>query len=135
MKIVPATLEDVEILAQLNKRLIEDERYPNPMDVAQLAERMTGWLQAEYQGYLVIINENIAAYCLYRDDDKYYYLRHLYVDRGFRRQGIATQLLDWMYAHVWTDKRVRLDVLIHNKTAIAFYQKYGFEIRVLSMEK
>ncbi|MFN2152131.1 MAG: GNAT family N-acetyltransferase [Anaerolineales bacterium] len=135
MKIVPATLEDVEILAQLNKRLIEDERYPNPMDVAQLAERMTGWLQAEYQGYLVIINENIAAYCLYRDDDKYYYLRHLYVDRGFRRQGIATQLLDWMYAHIWTDKRVRLDVLIHNKTAIAFYQKYGFEIRVLSMEK
>ena len=105
------------------------------MDVAQLAERMTGWLQAEYQGYLVIINENIAAYCLYRDDDKYYYLRHLYVDRGFRRQGIATQLLDWMYAHIWTDKRVRLDVLIHNKTAIAFYQKYGFEIRVLSMEK
>jgi ribosomal protein S18 acetylase RimI-like enzyme len=105
------------------------------MDVAQLAERMTGWLQAEYQGYLVIINENIAAYCLYRDDDKYYYLRHLYVDRGFRRQGIATQLLDWMYARVWTDKRVRLDVLIHNKTAIAFYQKYGFEIRVLSMEK
>ena len=135
MKIVPATLADIEILAQLNKRLIEDERYPNPMDVAQLAERMTGWLQAEYQGYLVIINENIAAYCLYRDDDKYYYLRHLYVDRGFRRQGIATQLLDWMYAHVWTDKRVRLDVLIHNKTAIAFYQKYGFEIRVLSMEK
>lgn len=135
MKITSATLKDVETLAKLNKRLIEDERYPNPMNVAQLTERMTGWLQTEYRSYLVIIAERIAAYCLYRDDGKYYYLRHLYVDRDFRRRGIATQLLDWMYANVWTDKKVRLDVLAHNENAIAFYKRYGFEIRVLQMEK
>jgi len=135
MKIVPATLADVDTLATLNKRLIEDEQYPNPMNVEQLAERMAGWLQTEYKGYLVIINENIAAYCLYRDDGKYHYLRHLYVDRGFRRLGIATQLMDWMYANIWTNKPVRLDVLIHNDSAIAFYKQYGFKTRVLQMEK
>jgi len=135
MNIVPATLADVEILAKLNKRLIEDEQHPNPMNIEQLAERMSGWLHTEYRGYLALIDDQVAGYCLYRDDGNHYYLRHLFVDRGFRRQGVATQLLDWMYAHIWTEKKVRLDVLIHNEEAIAFYQRYGFETRVLRMEK
>lgn len=135
MKIIPASLTDVDTLAALNKRLIEDEGHPNPMNLAQLAERMSGWLQAEYSGYLALIADTIAAYCLYRDDGRYYYLRHLYVNGDFRRRGIATQLLDWMYANIWTDKKVRLDVLAHNQSAIAFYKQYGFEIRVLRMEK
>ena len=135
MNIIPANPTDVETLAVLNKRLIEDEKHPNPMTVDQLAKRMSVWLQAEYCGYLGMIDDRIAAYCLYRDDGEYYYLRHLYVDRDLRRQGIATQLLDWMFANIWTDKRVRLDVLIHNQSAIAFYEQYGFETRVLRMEK
>ena len=135
MRIIPAKLTDVDTLAVLNKRLIEDEGHPNPMSVEELAERMGGWLQGEYRGYLMIIADRIVAYCLYRDDGDTYYLRQLYVDRDFRRQGIATQMLDWMYANIWTDKKVRLDVLIHNQNAIAFYERYGFEIRVLRMEK
>jgi ribosomal protein S18 acetylase RimI-like enzyme len=135
MKIRPATQTDVGMLAVLNKRLIEDEKYPNPMNKAQLAERMSGWLEEEYRGYLAVIDDRVVAYCLYRNDGEYYYLRHLYVDRDSRRQGIATRLLDWMYANVWTDKKIRLDVMVHNPSAIAFYESYGFQIRVLRMEK
>ena len=135
MIISQATLDDIDSLAILNKYLIEDEKHPNPMNVEQLAQRMSGWLQGEYHGYLVKMDDRIAAYCLYRDDGQYCYLRQLYVDRGFRRQGIATQLLDWMYANIWTNKKVRLDVLIHNHNAILFYEKYGFKIQVLRMEK
>ena len=135
MKIRSADQTDVNTLAVLNKRLIEDEKYPNPMNVEQLAARMSDWLSEEYIGYLATLNDRVVAYCLYRDDGKYYYMRHLYVDRDFRRQRIATQLLDWMYANVWTDKKVRLDVLVHNESAIAFYKKYGFMVRVLRMEK
>lgn len=135
MKILQATHKDIGALAVLNKNLIEDEKYPNPMNVEQLGERMSDWLQAEYCGYLAKIDDRITAYCLYRDDGSYYYLRHLFVDRGFRRQGIASQLLDWMYANIWTEKKVRLDVLTHNQSAIAFYKQYGFETCVLRMEK
>ena len=70
-----------------------------------------------------------------RDDGDHYYLRQLFVDREFRRRGIATQLLDWMYQHVWTDKKVRLEVLVHNQDAITFYEQYGFNVGCLSMEK
>jgi ribosomal protein S18 acetylase RimI-like enzyme len=57
------------------------------------------------------------------------------VERERRRRGIATKFLDWMYANIWTDKKVRLDVLVHNKEAIAFYEAYGFRTGCLRMEK
>lgn len=135
MKITKADLSDVETLAELNKRLIEDERHPNPMDVPQLARRMAEWLQNEYTCYVVTEHGLTVAYCLFRDDGDHYYLRQLFVDRAYRRQGIATWLLDWLYAHIWTDKKVRLDVLAHNTAAIAFYQAYGFEVGCLRLEK
>ena len=78
MKIRPATLADVKTLATLNKRLIEDEKHPNPMNMKQLVERISGWLSGEYRGYLAIIENRVVAYCIHRDDGKYFYLRHLY---------------------------------------------------------
>ena len=65
----------------------------------------------------------------------HYYLRQLFVARGQRRRGIATALMDWMYANVWSGKPVRLDVFVHNEEAVAFYRGYGFRVAVLRMEK
>ena len=135
MEIVKAELTDIERLAELNKHLIEDERHPNPMNIAELTERMKVWLATDYICYLAKENGDIVAYCLYRDDGGSYYMRQLYVDRAHRRKGIATQLLDWLYENVWTDKKVRLDVLAHNEDAVAFYKHYGFRIGVFRMEK
>jgi ribosomal protein S18 acetylase RimI-like enzyme len=92
-------------------------------------------LDHEYTAYLAVLDGEIAAYCLYRDDGDHYYLRQLYVDRAYRRKGIGTQLLDWMYQQVWVDKKVRLEVLAHNQSAIAFYEQYGFKVGCLSMER
>ena len=111
MEVVRAVLRDADILAELNKELIEDEQHPNPMNIAQLTERMREWLATDYICYMAKEKGSIVAYCLYRDDEFYYYMRQLYVDRAHRRKGIATRLLDWLYENVWTDKKVRLDVL------------------------
>lgn len=135
MEIVKAEPTDAEILAELNKHLIEDERHPNPMNIAQLTQRMKAWLVTDYICYVAKQDGHIVAYCLYRDDREHYYMRQLYVDRAHRRKGIATQLLDWLYENVWTDKKVRLDVLAHNEDAVAFYKNYGFRIGVFRMEK
>lgn len=135
MEIVRAELTDAETLAGLNQHLIEDEGHPNPMNRDQLAQRMKEWLKTGYICYMVKHNGCIVAYCLYRDDCGYYYMRQLYVDRSHRRRGIATQLLDWLYENVWKDKKVRLDVLAQNKDAVAFYKTYGFRIGVFRMEK
>ena len=135
MEIVRAEITDVNILAKLNKCLIEDERHPNSMNINDLTQRIEAWLESEYIGYVVKKHGRIVAYCLYRNEGKYYYMRQLYVARSHRRKGIATKLLDWLYKNVWTDKKVRLDVLAHNKDAVAFYKEYGFRIGVFRMEK
>ena len=135
MEIVKAELSDVKRLAELNRCLIEDEQHPNPMNIAELTERMKAWLATDYICYIVKQSGHIVAYCLYRDDGGYYYMRQLYVDRVHRRKGIATQLLDWLYENVWTNKKVRLDVLAHNEDAVVFYKRYGFRIGVFRMEK
>ena len=135
MEIARAELNDAEGLAGLNQHLLEDEGHPNPMNIDQLAQRMKEWLENDYNCYTVKQNGCIVAYCLYRDDSGYYYMRQLYVDRSHRRRGIATRLLDWLYENVWTDKKVRLDVLAHNRDAVAFYKRYGFRIGVFRMEK
>lgn len=134
MKVVEATLSDLGILAELNKRLMEDEAHPESMSVEQLADRMAAWLRNEYTCY-VAVEKAIIGYCLYRDDGDFYYMRQLFVERAHRRQGVATGLLDWMYENVWVEKKVRLDVLAHNKAAIAFYENYGFSTGCLRMEK
>ena len=59
MEIVRAELVDVEGLAELNKGLIEDERHPNLMDVAQLTRRMKEWLAG---GDVFAHNEDAVAF-------------------------------------------------------------------------
>ena len=135
MRIARAKPSDVQQLAEMSKRLIEDERHRNPMDVQQLARRMAEWLQGEYACYLVSEDGVTVGYCLFRDDGEYYYMRQLFVERGHRRKRVATKLLDWMYAHIWTDGKVRLDVLSQNQEAIAFYKAYGFRVGCIRMEK
>ena len=136
MDIRKAELHDIPALAAMNKRLIEDEQHPNPMTVDELAERMRGWLGGrEYIGYLGLFDEKPVAYCIYRDEGPYYYMRQLYVERDYRRQQLGTTLLDWMFKYLWTDKSVRLDVLAHNARAIRFYEAYGFVTGCLRMEK
>jgi hypothetical protein len=45
------TVEDIELLATLNKQLIEDERHDNKMSIEQLKDRMTDFLKTEYRAY------------------------------------------------------------------------------------
>ena len=135
MEVTRADLSDVQRLAEMNKRLIEDERHPNPMDVRQLTQRMAEWLRDEYVCYLATEQGTVVGYCLFRDDGEYYYMRQLFVERAHRRRAVATRLLNWMYQNVWTEKKVRLDVLSHNKEATAFYTAYGFRVGCLRMVK
>jgi ribosomal protein S18 acetylase RimI-like enzyme len=135
MEIVRAELTDAKVIAELNRCLIKDEQHPNSMDINQLTERMKKWLGNEYVCYLAKENGSIIAYCLYRHEGKYFYMRQLYVARKHRRKGIATRLLNWLYENAWTDKKVRLDVLAHNEDAVAFYKRYGFRVGVFRMEK
>jgi len=85
-----ATSADYPLLGALNHQLIRDEGHRNPMNVAQLTERMRRWLgTGEYTGRVFEENGQIVAYALYRAFAEEVYLRHLFVVRGRRREELA----------------------------------------------
>ena len=137
----PATLQDVPLLARMNRQLIEDEGSRNPMDEAALAERMRGWLAGEYTAVLFMRGEAIVGYALYqmRPDEyfpqqRYVYLRQLYVAREARRQGVGSAAFRLLREQCFPHSTpVMLDVLEHNATGRAFWEALGFRPYVTTM--
>lgn len=123
----PATLDDTPLLAQLNKQLIEDEGHSNPMTVPELEVRMRGWLAGEYQAILFAEGGVVVAYALYRPEGAGFYLRHLFVVRERRRQGIGRRAMELLLTRIWPPgARITVEALAHNQRALGFYRALGF---------
>ena len=131
----PATLADAELLGRLNHQLIKDEGHRNPMNVDELTERMRGWLACEgYEALLGLDGDELVAYVLWRDLPDSVYLRQIYVQREYRRQGTARHLMLTLFAR-WPDKRLTVDVLAGNARALAFWRRMGYQDYAVMLER
>jgi ribosomal protein S18 acetylase RimI-like enzyme len=129
-----ATLEDLPLLAELNLQLIEDQRSSNPMSVAELRERMRGWLAAEYRALLFEIDSEPVAYAVFRPAEGGIHLRQFLVGRTLRRQGIGRRAFEaFRQRYVPPGAALTLEVLVHNSTGIAFWRALGFQDHALSL--
>ncbi|MCC6696056.1 MAG: GNAT family N-acetyltransferase [Candidatus Hydrogenedentes bacterium] len=136
MQMVRASESDVQTLARMNKMLIEDEGHRNPMGPAELTKRMSRWLGGEYEAYLFVVEESVAGYCLFKEENDFVYIRQFFVAREQRRKGIGRQAIEWLSHEVWPrGKRLRLDVLTANPAGIRFWRQCGFTDYCLTMER
>ena len=130
------TRADCSLLGVLNHQLIRDEGHRNPMTELQLAKRMRIWLSRG--GYTAILFEDggaLVAYALYRETPDEIYLRHLFVVRHRRRQGIGRQAMQILMTRIWPrGKRLTVEVLCHNAGAIAFWRAMGYQDYSLCLE-
>lgn len=130
-----ATLDDVPALAAMNQALIRDEGHRNPMTLPQLQDRMAEWLRREYEAILFENNGSATGYALFRREPEYVYLRQLYVCPQPRRQGVGRAAFDWLRTHPWAgERRLRVEVLVGNAAAIAFWRAVGFRDYCLTLE-
>ncbi len=135
MRYRPASPADALVLAQMNLSLIRDEVHRNRMSVAELKQRMLGWLQGEYQAVLFEDESSIAGYALFKREHEWVYLRQFFVKSDKRRRGIGRAAIGWLLANYWKDSpRIRLDVLSGNLVGIEFWRSLGFTDYCLSME-
>jgi hypothetical protein len=79
MKFRPATLDDCDLLAELNHQLIHDEGHRNPMTVKELEQRMRNWLAGEYRAVVYEDSGEMIAYALFQEQPEQIYLRQLFV--------------------------------------------------------
>ena len=134
-----ATLDDVPILARMNRQLVEDEKHRNRFKSdAWLEERMRGFLSGGYDAVLFERDGEVVAYALYtrhRDHDDTIYLRQIFVDRARRRQGIGREAMKILTEQIWPkDKRITVGVLVGNQVGQAFYEAVGFKPYSMELE-
>ena len=131
-----ATLDDCRLLAEMNHQLLEDERHRNRfMTLAQLEDRMRGFLSGEYRGVIFEGDGGILAYALYREQADEIYLRQLFVPRDRRRRGHGRRAIEILRSDIWPkNKRLTVDVLLHNTVAIAFWRSVGYKDYLLGLE-
>lgn len=131
-----ATAQDCPALAEMNHQFIADEGHRNPMTVAQLEERMRGWLASgEYRAMLFEQAGQVVAYALFRETETEVYLRQFFVARPHRREGLGRQAMDVLFSQVWPrHKRWTVSVLAHNVAGVAFWRALGYTDYDLTLE-
>ena len=130
-----ATTNDSTLLAELNYQLIRDEGHRNKMTVPELEGRMKGWLASEYAAVIFEDGGEVVAYALYREQPEEIYLRQLFVLRNRRRQGIGRKAFEILRSRIWpANKRLTVEVWVHNEAAIAFWRAMGYKDYSLKLE-
>lgn len=130
-----AGIADLDLLAEWNHQLIQDEGHRNPMTVPQLRQRMQGWLESEYRAVIFSLAEDPVAYGLYRQSESEVYLRQLFVHRDRRRQGIGRCVLTIFREQIWPrTSRLTVEVLTANQAAVHFWRSVGYRDYCLMLE-
>ena len=128
---------DIAVLGELNHQLIRDEGHRNPMTVPELEDRMRGWIEScAYRAVILELEGSLAGYALFRlEPEPTVYLRQFFICRDRRRQGIGRRAIALLQSEVWPPgTRVVVDVLVGNKSAIAFWKAVGFVDYSVSLE-
>lgn len=130
-----ATPADAAYLADMNRLLIQAEGHRNPMNPAELTQRMRNWLADEYEAILFRVDQEVVAYALYRREADHIYLRQFFVHRRHRRQGIGRRAIELLKSEIWPATRpIRVEVLVHNEPAREFWQAVGFAAYSIVLE-
>jgi len=135
MKYHTANEADLDLLAEWNHQLIQDEGHRNPMTLSQLRDRMQDWLSSDYSAVIFTINDEQLAYALFREQESEIYLQQLFVIRGKRNQGIGKEVIRLLRDNIWPkSKRLTVEVLSHNTSGIAFWHSVGYRDYCLTLE-
>jgi GNAT superfamily N-acetyltransferase len=132
----PATLADTPLLAAFNYQLIRDEGHRNPMTVPELEVRMRGWLASGlYRGEVFYDGREAVAYALFREGETDIELRHFFVARHRRREGLGRRAMHLLFDEVWPRRKRRtVSVLTRNEAGVAFWRALGYSDYALTLE-
>jgi GNAT superfamily N-acetyltransferase len=127
---------DFPLLGSLNHQLIRDEGHRNPMNVEELTARMRRWIKnGGYTAKVFEENGEVVAYALYREVAEEVYLRHLFVVRNRRRQGIGRRVMQLLREEIWPrGRRLTVEVLCANAAGLAFWKAMGYKEYSLCLE-
>jgi GNAT superfamily N-acetyltransferase len=128
---------DAPLLADINRRLIEDEWGGGGMSQDRLEDRMRRWLaEDEYQAILFLQGDATVAYALVSVDEDSAYVRHFFVLPEHRGGGMGRRAVETLFREIIPPTvRVTLDVLASNRGGHQFWRSVGFSDYAIRMER
>lgn len=125
---------DIQLLADMNRQLIQDEGHRNSMTLPELYRRIQRWLAEEYRALIIQNDAVVIGYILFRQDTDWLYIRQFFIVPTSRRKGLGKLAIQKLREDVWKNTKIRLDVLVNNSRGIAFWKSVGFSEYSLTME-
>ncbi|MFM9329342.1 GNAT family N-acetyltransferase [Paenibacillus mesotrionivorans] len=119
---------DLELLAALNKQLIEDEQHDNKMNLDELKDRMKTFLRTDYKAYFFKEREEIKGYALVNHNRQPIYLRQFFICRDSRRGGYGKLAFQKLKELLNTDE-IDIEVMHWNDRGYSFWKTMGFKER------
>jgi RimJ/RimL family protein N-acetyltransferase len=117
--------EDITILAEMNKQLIEDEKANNPMGITELKNRMNGFLNNGYKAFKFIMENEIIGYALCDITKEPIYLRQFFIKREIRRKHYGKESFNKLLKKLRI-KEIEIDVYKWNEVGTRFWESLGF---------
>lgn len=132
MQIKKCVIEDCCKLAEMNKKLIDDEKSDNPMNIEELQNRMRDFLDGDYSAYFFMKDDIVIGYALVRHTSNPLYLRQFFIDREYRQKKNGKQAFQKLMTYLKVET-IDIDVLPWNNVGISFWKSCGFKETCISM--
>lgn len=124
--------EDLDLLAEMNKQLIEDEKHDNKLNICELRERMSDFIHTEYNAYIFEKDGEVIGYALINFKRDPLYLRHFLIHRNALRQNYGTEAYHQLLKTLKTDV-IDIEVMVWNERGKRFWASLGFKERSIYM--
>lgn len=134
MELIKCTMDNLSVLAKLNRELYEDEKNDNIPEVEILQERLKCAIEQGSVAFLFLEHKEVAGYALVRTQTSPYYLSHFFICKNVRRKHLGTIALNQLMKELKTDS-IDLDVFCWNQRGQAFWKSLGFKERCIIMRK
>ena len=112
--------KDLESIYELGIKL-----HPNYRIINNLSEILKDKI---HHLYVYELNKKVIGFIHYTKLYNSVDLVDLYIDENYRKQKVATNLIDYMITNLDIDDRIFLEVNTTNQNALNLYQKFGFKI-------
>ena len=133
---------DLDVLAAMNRALIEDQGSRNVMDIPALRRRFDRFVG---EGRLIDVFERdgtVVGFASYADEEtgsdppgRQVHLHQFYIDRAHRRLGVGRRAFGLLASTRWPPgARITISVLEANPVGRRFWNALGFQPYSVTME-
>jgi 8-oxo-dGTP pyrophosphatase MutT (NUDIX family)/predicted GNAT family acetyltransferase len=130
-----AHVADVPMLSQMNFEMSQvDGIDGEAMTVEELTYRMTALLETDYSAVVMYQDDVPVGYALYTVTPQYTFIRHFFVRKAYRGQGVGAKVFQKLVENEWNNAAaIQIEVASESKGVRSFWESRGFQKTALRL--